>query len=81
MQLRHVPAGAERHGEVAGKGTHICTLLAGNLELRGLALMIEERKALDHHLPGLERDRFAGTGEVVGPLALDLDRREGRRDL
>ena len=72
---------AERSPEVARQRAHIGALAAFGFEPRLVALGGDEREAMDGDRPRRDLERFAAARQIVGALAGDADRREGRRRL
>ena len=72
---------AKQAAKVAGDRAHISALAAARLENRLVLIHGEEIERVDRHGPGGKRRRLAVAGDIIGALAIDLDRGEGRRRL
>ena len=81
-QRRNVAETAELAAHVAGERPDIGALAAGGLEHGVVGIRdIDKFQPLDVHGPALQGDRLSVARQVIGALALDLDRRIARRDL
>jgi hypothetical protein len=72
---------SERPAKVPRNGAHISALAAIGLEHAAVAVMGDQRQALDRDRAGRKRHVLPFAGEVVGALAADLDRRKAWRNL
>ena len=84
-QRGEVPANAEGGAEVAGKGAHVCAgrALDGHVDVEqvvGAAQRMRLEAGHGDRTRG-QFDRVAGAHPLVGPLAVDLDRRDRARHL
>ena len=84
-KLHHMTVAAERAAHVAGDGADIGALAALGLEHRTIRVGalggFDEVEAMDVDRARFKLDDLALARQIVGPLALDLHRREPRRHL
>ena len=73
---------AQSAAEIAGQRAHIGALAAFGLEHRMIGVGdVDQLQPADLDRPGRKFHRLAVAGEVIGALAVDLDRRIARRHL
>ena len=73
--------GPEPLPQVAGEGPDVGAAGAPHGETHLVTRDLVHPDLVDAHRPRLELHLFAGPDPVVGPLSVDLDRRDGRRHL
>src|SRR5579859_4912961 len=81
-----VPAGAQRGAEVAGQGPDVRATGAAHGGVEVFEVVTDgadvgDAELVDGHRAGLELGRGPGPGQLVGALAVDLDRADRGRDL
>ena len=81
-QPRHMPDRTQGLGQIAGERADIGTFAAGDSKFGMIGIgQAQQLDFLDENRPGSEVHSLARPGEIIGPLALDLDRRKCRRRL
>ena len=72
---------AKTSAKVAGDRAHIGSLAAARFEHRLVTPRVNEIERVNCHRTRGQHRRLAATRQIVGALAIDLDRRTGRRQL